>query len=295
MKCARCASEIPTQSQFCMRCGTPVAVTQPGGPPTLASSVAVAQLGPNKAKIAVLAAALLLLAIALFFGLRALRPSGKLVQSSETGAAIGPLTERSGRVANTGPLTDRVEAPTPPAPVDVVDYLKFLKEVERQRVTLHRQQVSEALKQSTALTAGNLLGEMSENPEERHRQDYANFQQALAQMLQQWQTLSQTFLSRPAPASCATLQSKYYDVLGKTSEAVAAVGNSMSQAMSGNPGAALDTLTGMQGSGMGSASKAVTDACSAADAELAAICQKFNIHKDFDIKDDLGGANLLAR
>jgi len=51
----------------------------------------------------------------------------------------------------------------------------------------------------------------------------------------------------------------------------------------------------MQGSGLGSSSKEVADACVAADEALAAVCDKHKLQKDFAIRDDLGGGNLLGR
>ncbi|HXG23049.1 MAG TPA: hypothetical protein VNJ09_00730, partial [Chthonomonadales bacterium] len=57
-------------------------------------------------------------------------------------------------------------------------------------------------------------------------------------------------------------------------------------AMSGNPQAAIAVLSHMSGSGLGSASRAVADACRAADAELSAVCKRFHLSKDFEIQDE---------
>ncbi len=301
MKCVRCAAEIPSHSQFCMRCGTPIAASR-GGAVTMARPVAAAA-GPNKKLIAAIAGGILLLAALLFGGYRLLTnrsartpEGGKVLEAKGLAAPGGPLLDRNARISEGGPLTNRSGLQTPPAPqpVDVIDYLKFLKEIERQRVALEKQQVASALKASTDLTGGNLTAEMGDNPEVQHRKDYANFQQLLNQMASQWQGLSQQFLTKQPPQSCQQLANRYYDLLGKTSAAMASVGNSFSKAMSGDASGALQSLSSERGSGIGTPSKDVADACTAADDELAKVCDKFKIHKDFAIQDDGGGGNLLG-
>lgn len=300
MKCSRCAAELPGQAQFCMRCGTPVTAARPGGAAMMTGSVGAASAGQGARKSLIAAGiALLVLACGALAYFALFAPGSRVVQAPGTTPLGGPLTERAGRISDAGPLTDKpgLVAPTPREPVEVIDYLKFLKEIERERVTLQRQQVSQALKQSAALTGGNIMGEMDDNPEVRHNQDYTNFQNVLAEMSQQWQQISQKFLSypKPVPQSCAALRDKYYDLLGKTSAAVASVGNAFSKAMGGDPGGALDALTSQQGSGLGTPSREVADACVAANDELYAVRDKYNLKHDWDIKDDGGGPSLLGR
>ncbi len=283
---------MPAQAQFCMGCGTPVRTPQPAARPAPIRAVSAPR---KKLPLAAIAAAVAALGLG-FVAWKAFG-GGKVVQATGSPLGGGPLTDRSGKVLSGGPLTDNsaTVTPAPRDPTDVIDYLKFLKDIERRRVLLQRSNLSDVLKQSMALTGGNLLGEMSENPEERHNQDYAAFQQVLAKMTTDWQQLSALFLSKPAPASCSALRDRYHDLLGKANSALTRVANSFSQAMSGNAGAALDNLTAMQGTGLGSASKDVGEATLAADDELGAVCDKFKLRKDFDIRDDLGGGNFLGR
>lgn len=304
MKCPRCAAEVPAKAQFCMKCGAARASGTPGGAATVARPfISVApSTAPNRKPLWIgIAVAALALAGA-GIGWQLLSRSGKnagarVIDSSGDALRGRSLSDRTGKVAMGNPLTDKdgAASPAPPDPADVIDYLKFLKEIERQRIATQRSNVSEALKQSSRLTAGNLIAEMSDNPDERHNQDYANFQASLSKIAADWQALSSRFLTKPAPQSCAALRDKYYDLLGKTNAAIGVVLNSMSKALGGDAGAALDALTGIEGSGAGSASKSVSEACIAADDELAAVCEKFKLRKDFDIRDDLGSGNLLGR
>lgn len=286
MKCSRCGAEAPSGAVYCLKCGARLLPPQRRFP-----------------KIA-LAAILLLLLAASVAGYRALNltnrmgavaPGGQLLEAGGKPGNGGPLLDRSGRVSSGGPVTAQTGTSPPPPPMDVVDYLKFLKDVEKRRLVLERQQIAEILKQSANLTYPGATTDWTTNePEQQARQIYSNFQNSLAQWSTQWQQLSQYFLSKPPPQSCVTLRDKYYDLLGKTAGSIASVGNSFSKAMGGDPGAALDALTRQQGSGMGTPSREVRDACAAADDELAKVCQKFGISKDFAIQDDTGGANLLG-
>jgi hypothetical protein len=299
MKCARCASEVPGQAQFCMKCGAPVVAGRPGGTVTMARPIAASapdSSGRNK-KIAAITALALLLAIAAFFGIknflnRGARVEGgaKLVDASGR-AGTGPLLDTGARVAGGSPLTNDAGkvGPGTPDPVDVIDYLKHVKETERNRVRIAKSQLAEALNWSSQLTAQNLTAEMSENPEEGHKRTYNNFQQSMNKWNSQWEELSRAFLAypKPVPQSCTGLRNYYLDALGKTSASMTAISSGFADAMSGNAAGALDRITSLQGS----ASRSVDEACDKADSELAAVCDKFRIQKDFDIKADGGASN----
>ena len=291
MKCGRCGSEVPPGALYCMKCGASLAT--PAG--------RTSRRIPIPAIIAIL---LLVLAAALAgyrilnptSRLGAVAPGGQLLEASGRARPGGPILDRSARVPSGGPVTGQTATSPPPPPADVVDYLKFLKDVEKRRLLLERQQIAELLKQSANLTYPGATADWTTNePERQVNRIYSDFQNSLAQWANQWQELSRYFLSKQPPQSCITLRDKYYDLLGKTAGSIASVGNSFSKAMGGDPGAALEALTRQQGSGMGTPSREVHDACSAADDELARVCQQFNIPKDFSIQDDTGGSNLLGR
>lgn len=296
MKCVSCGAEIPSGAQFCAKCGVRAESSAAARPAV--SSVSKSG-GMDKGKIALAIVALIALAAAGYFGWRAMRPA-RVAQIAAKQPAVGPLTERSGRIAPSGPLTEQTGAAPEkePVPQDVIDYLAFLREIERQRVLLAKTQMSEVLKQSSELTYAGAMADWTTNePEQKYREVYGRFQQSLSQWSVQWQELAGRFLGypKPVPATCGELRDRYYNLLGVTSKAMAQVGNSFAQALSGDPGKALEALTQMQGSGIGSASKEIGDACVAADDALAAVCDRHKLRKDFAIRDDLGGGNLLGR
>jgi len=256
-----------------------------------------AAAGPSKkGVIALTIAAIALAALAGYFGWRAFAPSGKVVEAVAQRPPAGPLTESAGRVAPAGPL---LQAPgmapaKQPEPTDIIEYLRFVKEIEKQRVLLARTQMGDLLKQSANLTYAGAMADWSTNePEQKHREVYQQFQASLGQWSTDWQELTARFLAypKPVPQACAELRDRYYNLLGVTSTVLIRFG----QSVSSDANKALEMLAPMQGSGLGSASKEIGDACNAADEALAAICDKYRLKKDFDIRDDLGGGNVLGR
>jgi hypothetical protein len=292
MKCTRCAAEIPGQAQFCMRCGTAVGIGRPGASAVAAHpSVAYSASTPRKSKLPMILAALAVLIVAGVLIAFKLRPNTKVTDVNARPANTGNLTDTNARIRDTGPLASSKAntGPGPADPVEIIDYLKHVREMERQRLALSKQQLGQALAWSSQIQAGNLMAEMQENPEQRHKEDYTKFQSSFTQWAGQWENLSAAFNAypKPVPQSCTQLRDKYLDVLGKTSAYVTTVGNSLAQALSGDPSQALQALTPLQGG----ASAEIDRACDAADGEVGAVCNKYHIHKDFDIKADGGSSN----
>src|SRR5947209_8849214 len=143
MKCYRCSAEIPGQAQFCMKCGTPVAAGPPGGV-TMARSAGMTAPAKKKPLAAIIAAILVLLALASFLAWKFMNPTGRAARTGPGSQVVdraglagtgGPLLDKSARIGPSGPLTDAgaIKSGPAPSPVDVIDYLKFLKEIERSK------------------------------------------------------------------------------------------------------------------------------------------------------------------
>ena len=305
MKCARCLTEMPNQAQFCMKCGTPVVVRQTSvispvhtGP--LRSTLPLAP--PKKSNPLLWIAAILLIlgigAAAAVAYMKFRNPTnrpdgtgamGRLTDLNGRAGDMGGLLDKSGRVGDPGPLINKGgQVSTPPSdPTDVIDWLKHLRETERARLTLTRQQMALILNLSSTLPAGNMTAEMGENPEAAHKEKYNKMQADFAAWATDWENLTRKFLAypKPVPASCVALRDKYLQAISKTSASISKVGNSFATAMGGNPSEALDALTKMQGD------QGIEQACELADVEFAAVCDKFHLHKDFDIRAEGGASN----
>lgn len=298
MLCPKCSAELPAQAVFCMKCGAAIAASPRGSatPPT-----------PRWRPVAAAAGALLLVGLAIL-GARAI--SGRLTnRDSRTGATapladrsggvgnVGPLVDRSGGVGS-GPLVDRSASVAQPAtlPADVIDYLRFLKEIETRRVLLQKKQVGELLKQSGDLTyAGATEDWTTDAPERKQAEIYQNFQRSLAQWDTDWQELGAALLMRNPPAACVALRDRYMELVGKTSGVMNRAGSQIATGFGEDRKGAVEALTQMRGSGLGTPSKEIADACQAADEELLRVCKQSGISKDFDIQDESGGGSLLGR
>lgn len=317
MKCVRCTTELPGQAQFCLKCGTPVGSMPSAAPGAIGASArpsairmaSPAKTGPNKGLIAGALAGLVILAAAGYFGYRNLTgradagPTGSNVLNKAGRAADGSgLLGAGARIGSSGPLTASKGAnDTPVDTTSIMDYLKFLKEIEGQRLTLQKKQIADVMTQMQLVQAGTIGSQMQEgedNIAKMQNDTYKELQKTMSNVSTEWNTLSQKFASRTPPQSCQQLANSYYDGLGKASSATIQVMNKFSQAMGGlskgDTGSVTSIVEGLKekdGKGMGSFSKEVDDAFNRADSELAAVCDKFRIHKDFDIKPDGGGSN----
>ena len=95
-------------------------------------------------------------------------------------------------------------------------------------------------------------------------------------------------MKRTPPPSCQELHAKYFDQLGKIQGMIVAVNDAVGKIQS-DPSSALKALTEMQGK----ASVEADTSIQAADDALSAVCSKYHLQKDFDIKGDNSSLNML--
>lgn len=290
MKCARCSAEIPAQSQFCLRCGTPIHMpVQPIAAPA-AFPAPKSNNRPLIATVVVLLLAVLGLAGFLVRGAltqQTAKPSdGKLVQAPGEGGA-GALVQAPGNSRPGAP----VQAPADsnpnkvaqaPAPVintaDIDDYLRFVRRIEEQKMALTKQELAAAL-----TSQAQQLGKQAEaaTDDQKSKEYLPGVARESGGIEQQWDRLSRTFAARVPPPSCVSLRDAYYAYLGKVQSMFVKYHNALAEAQS-DPSKAIAALTAMQGS----ASSDADNAARAADDALYDICRKYNLRKEFDIKTD---------
>jgi hypothetical protein len=292
MKCARCSAELPSQSQFCLRCGTPIHATAPNPTSAMTPPAALSTRANNRPlmiAVVVLLLAVLGLGAKLFLSQKAAATGpGQLVQAPGQGASSA-LVQDPGQ-ANSHPLVqepgkaqppDLSQAPTPkePYPYDIDDYLKFLKDVERRKMELTKQEMASAL-----ANYGGLLGKQAEavNDDDKAKSFLPDINKDSAQFAKKWDDLTRYFRSKEPPATCVPLRDKYYDYLGKVAGMFVKINNALQQAQGANPQDALQAVTSMQGS----ASAEADAAARLADDAVADICDRYHLKKDFDIKTD---------
>ena len=287
MKCVRCSAEIPSQSQFCLRCGSPIhsASINSGGANTLPAAVsAPAATRPLKFAIAAILLIVACLGAFLLKGQLAQKtgqtPNSKLVQAPGGTLPI-QLVQRP---AEQKPINVVQEpADTAPPPTDIIDYLAFLKKLEAAKQVLIRKQTGDAL--MLMAQAKGLSGSVDEN---EYNSTLGNISKNVNYSAEDWNQLSITLQQRTPPDSCKELHNRYYEHLGKIQALMVAVNDAMAKIQT-DPSNALQALTQMQG-------KAGADAdgmAAIADEALSNLCIRYHLRKEFDIKTDSGSSSML--
>ncbi len=284
MRCTTCGARVTEKMQRCPECGR---------------AIQAASTGSVGKKIALGSAILVILAGVVIAYILMHHPSS-IADIKAMPATPSKLTIKDNTVTPlANPTTASTVVPPPTAPPqDVLDFIAFIQQMEMKRVSLEKAQTGQVIGLGANLTKNMLESQMSTNGNtQMEQQATQQFQQSLNGWAAQWQELSAYYTSynKPVPQSCDPLRDTYYALLGKTSAEMASISASFAQGINGDPSKALQALQQMKGSSsqLGSASQQVNQACQAADASLAALCDQYKIRKTFSITDDSSGANPL--
>lgn len=289
MKCARCSAEIPAQSQFCLRCGTAIHNTaiNPTGY-THPSSIAAPRSNNRPLIIAIAALAIIALGLGAYVAKGMLQKPGQsstgpLVQAPGVGTG-SPLVQAPGD-SQPAPILQAPGEPEPaaPRPVDIEDYLAFLKRIEEQKQVLIRKQLKDAL---VFMTKAQMLRATID--EEQYNQTFGDIGQGMSYSADEWEVLTREFNSRTPPESCVDLRNKYLDQLAKIQGMIIEVNAALGKVQS-DPTSALDALTQMQGK----SSLEIDESVRKADDALAEVCDRYRLRKNFDIKSDSASASMF--
>lgn len=298
MICKNCSAKLPNDARFCLKCGFAIPL-QPSQPvaarpaPSLSTASAAPPFAPYKSEPLPkkwIAVGLLLLVLGV---------AGAMYWKSSrvTGAAgnsvLGNLVNAPGsgrgvdmvQAPGEAPKNEMVQAPGQgkERPIEIEDYLKFLKEIENTKQRLIRSQTGEALKM---LTRAQTLRATIE--EETYNDTFKGINNTMNYQAEDWNKLTTQFQSKAPPAACQELHDKYYDHLGKLQTIIMQVNDAMN-AVNKNPQEALGKLTQLQGK----ASIDMDEAIRKADDSLSDVCSKAGIRKDFDVRGDASSSGSL--
>jgi hypothetical protein len=289
MKCVRCSAEIPAQSQFCLRCGSPVYGTAANP-----SGVFTPTLAPPRSNTKPLLITLIALLVLVAVGLGAVLVRGSLVQkpaqSTPTTLVQAPGQGSPNNLVQFPAESEpnkvvQVPTETAPPPTDVIDYLAFLKKIEASKQALIRKEMGDLL---TQLPEVKGLSASTDGGD--YDSVFGNLSKSTNYSADEWNQLTTEFQQRTPPDSCRDLHNKYYDQLGKIQAMIVAVSDALSRVQN-DPSSALHALTDMQGK----ASADIDTSVSAADDSLADVCHQYGLRKDFDIKGDPSSSASLFR
>ncbi|HLK56179.1 MAG TPA: zinc ribbon domain-containing protein [Chthonomonadaceae bacterium] len=296
MKCLRCSAELPAQSQFCLRCGTPVQSApssfQPSGSLSPTGQTAFPTAASNNRAIVAIIVVLGLLVLGLgsfvLAGVLAQKPdrasSNSIVQAPVQAGNNG-LVQAPQQAGNNGlvqapndsqaPPIVQNPAPTAPSTADIEDYLRFLKDVEERKISLLNKQTADIM-----MLQGQQLGMQADAATNDDQHYLEDIRKQLSDMQKPWDDLAAYFNNRTPPASCRDLHDKYYDQLGKVEGMIMQIPTAISKANSGDPSAALQALQNMKGS----SSNDADGAARLADNALADVCDRYHLHKEFSVR-----------
>jgi len=300
MKCARCSAEIPRQSQFCLRCGAPVSAGY--APSAAMGSGALPLTTPPASRKYIAAIVVLALALAGALGAvissnlvqkRGQNDSSQLVQAPGQ-SGTGTLVQAPGASAS-GPMVqapadnrppEMLQAPTnSPNTADIDDYLKFVRQIELGKQKLIHDELGDALEMMTK--AKGLGASIDEN---EYNNTFAGLGKDTNRIADDWNQLTAKFSERQPPQSCIDLRNKYLDQLAKIQSSVVQVNSALNKVQS-DPSGALHALTSMSGT----ASAEADVAAQLADDELANVCNRYHLSKDFAIRTDSSSSSSLFR
>ena len=231
MKCLRCAAEIPPQSKFCLRCGTPVnatmetpAYTRPPSTPLPAMRGAGNGAGNKGMWVALGAIAVLAMALGAFVVRGQLtqkageNQTGNLVQAPGENRT-GNLVQKPGEV----PKTPIVQAAGENNAV-VIDYLERLKEIEATKRRINRDATDTLRTMAATLSVAKLKAALdaNDNPDATGISEGKEFNKSVSKpavaadkIAVQFDQLTAKFNTLQPPAPCLDLHRSYYDYLGR--------------------------------------------------------------------------------
>lgn len=292
MKCARCSAEVPAQSRFCLRCGNPIGVS-PAPNPTRVFQNSVNPTPVKRSSFGKGVAATVIVALIIAIGgFAASHMLQKPAQSINTTMVQAPAAGTSSTLVQAPAVaqaTPQIQQPAAqiaaPDNSAISDYLAFLKQIELTKQQLIGEELGAALSSYGNMDANEINAASSSA---KAKTFLPKVNQDSAQITQQWQQLTTEFQQRTPPTACDALYSAYYQHLADCQGMFQKVHDSIAQA-STDPSGAIKTLSGM----LGTASMSADTSASAADAQLAAVCTKYNITKDFTISTGASASGLL--
>ncbi|MBP6964219.1 MAG: zinc ribbon domain-containing protein [Armatimonadetes bacterium] len=271
MECGKCGTEIPPGSRFCPGCGAPASreVFQTTGAQPAAT---------DKKKVALVAAAvgLCVAAVIAAFLLRGPRvtdqgPTSAPIQPPVLNTETAPPARQPGVLQS--PTTEAKQPEKKEVPEEVVKYLEHLKKVEQYRQTVYSKELQSVMADASDAIMKALPFDWDEDGA---KSPTDNLAKKSMDFTREWQQVSAYFLQMPAPPDCGPLGQKYYESL---STFIVFMGK-FQAAVSKNDIAGLNSVK----ADAGTLDKKFT----AADAELAKVCDKFGLEKTFSIRGDAG-------
>lgn len=173
-------------------------------------------------------------------------------------------------------------------PRDVYEWLKHLERIEKERVEITQDQLSDALVAMTKAKMGGameiLQDMLKEDPDSPATPSpSADFSTAVQRLRDSWKDLTDHFNSVSPPDECRPIRDDYDQALRETGAMMMDVMDALANADS-SPEAAIKSLRRMQGTSKGR----IDAVAKSANRRVQEICDKYDTDKWFDIMGDVG-------
>jgi len=179
-------------------------------------------------------------------------------------------------------------------PDDIRRYLEHLERTERQRIETTKTQLPQLMARAmrakmsgTMEVLKSLAGGDDEVIERPPNEEFAN---DTAEFQATWRQLVDAFNAYPPPAECVPVRNDYDQALRETGAMIGDVFTLLNDSAT-NPDAAIASLSKMQGTSAGR----IDTAAKGADRGVAALCEKYETKKWFDLAGDIGNSGILTQ
>lgn len=289
MQCARCGSEVPQGARECPKCG----MTNEFAPE------APAKRGIKPLTIAIIALALVAIIGIALAAVFSARGRGEVTQAPGGNLPPGSVTQLPAGSPPGGDLTNVPPgAPAPPAnqppdarkpkpPQEVVDYLEFVKKVEKHRQMLLKDTGEALMLSQGGSQAASLMAmiDMATDPEGKAAQDpLASTKNELARQFTNWKKTLDYFDQRTAPAQCREFSGAYRQLLYNETVTIGKIAVDFSGVNIMDPNDMSKLLRSLQKmKGDPSIQEKIDESADTADAKLEALVSNFDMEKPFDV------------
>jgi predicted nucleic acid-binding Zn ribbon protein len=300
MRCPRCGNAVNPNAAQCPHCGQALRAAAPAATTiataTLATTAMEQAFEQQRKRSLTIAAIVVLALIVLGLGLRASgvlqlganAPGDKLLTAK--GTAPGTVLTQPGKTSS-APLTKSAERPV--MPDDVMDWLKHLEKCEAMKNELEGDQDAEVsvwMEKNSVLGAGmGMMDPYDQSTDNEGDKEPAGYTKGkVLDLRPKWVDLITFFDSKKPPEECVPIADDFDRALNEIPGMMGDIGDILNG--KNEPEQALQKLKKMQ-NGSYSDIDRYFQRC---DQKVSAICDKYDVHKWFNIKGDVGGGGMLG-
>ena len=314
MNCPRCAKPNDAAAAYCMNCGTQLPQATPAADVLSGTSMSpVNSMQEQLRRRAIIVYSLVAVAAAIgaifvtksagLWGANgsvresnSLEANGSLPNSKvleASGSLPNAVTARSGNAS--GAVTGSQAVAPEKMPQDVYEWLKHLEKCEAKKVEISGNQIAEVsvlMQKISVLGAGmGLMDPYDQSSESKTDADPSTYTKGkIADLRPDWVELYKFYRSVPPPPECVPIAEDFDKSLSEIPGMMGDLGDVLNSVQA-NPADALKQLKKLQNSSYSDIDRYF----SRCDEKVNQICDKYHMHKWFNIKSDVMAGGVLGK